>query len=61
MAVRTTSRLRRGLERERRTGMRRRIEEGGAAEAEFVRVVEEFCGRTRSACAAAWRAAFRLR
>jgi len=57
--VRTTRTVRRGLERESRMGMRRRRELAGAAEAFEVRFEDEFGGRTRSACAAARRAACR--
>jgi hypothetical protein len=59
--VRTTRIERRGLERERRTGIRRRMEFEGAWAAEFERVDEALGGRTRSACATARRAACRLR
>jgi hypothetical protein len=59
--VRTTRIERRGLERESRTGIRRRMEFEGAWAAEFERVEEALGGRTRSACAAARRAACRLR
>ena len=59
--MRTTRIERRGLERESRTGIRRRMEFEGAWAAEFESVEEALGGRTRSACAAARRAACRLR
>lgn len=52
---------RRGLERERRTGINLRRELGGAFEAVVESVEEVFGGRTRSADAAARRAACRRR
>ena len=63
-AVSTTRTERRGFERERRTGIRRRMELVGAAAALSVSVEEELEGKTRSACAeeaAARLAACRLR
>ena len=60
--MRTTRIERRGLERERRTGMRRRREFDGAAEAEVVSVSEAFCGRNSVGdCWASSRAFWRLR
>jgi hypothetical protein len=59
--VRTTRIERRGLESERRTGISRPMEFGAAELAESVRVEEAFGGRTRSADAAARRAACRRR
>ena len=59
--MRTTRTERRGFESERRTGINRRIELGGASAAVVERVEEVFGGKTRSAEAAARRAACRLR
>lgn len=68
MAVRTTRIERRGLERERSTGINLRIEFEGAAEAEDVKVSEAFWGRNsvgvedeEAACCASLRAFCRLR
>jgi hypothetical protein len=60
-AVRTTRIERRGLESERRTGINLRMELGGAFEAVVESVDEVFGGSTRSAEAAARRAACRRR
>jgi len=59
IAVRTTKTESRGLESERRMGIKRRMELVGARDAASVRVVEEFGGRTRSGCDCAIAAAFR--
>tara|TARA_R110002060_G_scaffold25766_1_gene35291 strand:+ start:910 stop:1596 length:687 start_codon:yes stop_codon:yes gene_type:complete len=58
-AVRTTRTERRGFERERRTGISRRIEFEGALAADVERFEEAFAGKTRSASLAARRAACR--
>ena len=61
MAVRTTRTESRGLERERRTGMRRRREFEEAAEALAARFEEALGGRTRSASVASFRSLCRRR
>lgn len=55
--MRTTRTERRGLESERRTGIKRLSEFEGALEAVSERVVELFSGSSRSAALAARRAA----